>query len=231
MQKKVSVTLNRISFQKGIDIDSLQKTLAENPYNEVKGIGFSKTEVFENVLESILIKRTPTSLQEFDPQIGEFVQRNIFVFDEIPFFIDLENGFIYSFSSASKLNKVKSELKNFVSEKIIYENLSLNPQKILNELIENDFDCSISEIVIKKFIYLRGAQGKYSARILDSKIGQQIMEEYSDEIQKITVDISSNFFNDFVLTISTNNAFTIKSDKDDLFNILDNLKKQIKQYA
>lgn len=228
MQKKVSITLNRISLQKKIDIDSLQKILAENPYNEVNGIGFSKAEVFENVLEAILIKRTPTSLQEFDPQSGEFVQRNIFIFDEIPFCIDLENGFIYSFSSASKLNKIKSELKNFISEKIVYENLALNPQKIINELSMNNFDCSISEIVIKKFIYRKGAQGKYSARILDSKIGQQLMEEYSDEIQKITVDISSNLYNDFVLTISTSNAFSIKSDEDDFFNILDNLKNQIK---
>ncbi|MGP1623575.1 hypothetical protein [Bacteroides heparinolyticus] len=228
MQKKVSITLNRISFQKKIDIDSLQKILVENPYNEVNGIGFSKAEVFENVLESILIKRTPTSLQEFDPQIGEFVQRNIFIFDEIPFYIDLENGFIYSFSSASKLNKVKSELKNFVSGKIVYENLALNPQRIINELAMNNFDCSISEIVVRNFIYKKGAQGKYSARILDSKIGQQIMEEYSDEIQKITVDISSDSDTDFTLTISTNNAFSIKSHEDDFFNILDNLKNQIK---
>lgn len=228
MQKKVSITLNRIYFQKKTDIDSLQKTLAENPYNEVNGIGFSKTEVFENVLESILIKRTPTSLQEFDPQIGEFVQRNIFIFDEIPFYIDLENGFIYSFSSASKLNKVKSELKNFVSGKIVYENLVLNPQRIINELAMNNFNCSISEIVVRNFIYKKGAHGKYSARILDSKIGQQIMEEYSDEIQKITVDISSDSDTDFTLTISTNNAFSIKSHEDDFFIILDNLKNQIK---
>lgn len=113
--------------------------------------------------------------------------------------------------------------------RIVYENLALNPQKIINELIMNGFfDCSVSEITIKNFIYLKGAQGKYSARILDSKIGQQIMEEYSDEIHKVTVDISSNLHTDFVLTISTNNAFSIKSDEDDLFNILDNLKNQIK---
>jgi hypothetical protein len=228
MKRKVTVTLNRISFQENIDINFIQDVLSECLYNEDDGIGFTNIQMFEEVLEATLIKRTPTSLQEFDPQVGEFVQRNIFVFDEIPFFIDLENGFIYSFSSASKLNKVKSELKNFIAGRIVYENLALNPQKIINELIMNGFDCSVSEITIKNFIYLKGAQGKYSARILDSKIGQQIMEEYSDEIHKVTVDISSNLHTDFVLTISTNNAFSIKSDEDDLFNILDNLKNQIK---
>lgn len=228
MKRKVTVTLNRISFQENIDINFIQDVLSECLYNEDDGIGFTNIQMFEEVLEATLIKRTPTSLQEFDPQVGEFVQRNIFVFDEIPFFIDLENGLIYSFSSASKLNKVKSELKKFIAGRIVYENLALNPQKIINELIMNGFDCSVSEITIKNFIYLKGAQGKYSARILDSKIGQQIMEEYSDEIHKVTVDISSNLHTDFVLTISTNNAFSIKSDEDDLFNILDNLKNQIK---
>lgn len=228
MQKKVSVTLNRISFQEKTDVVSLQKILSENPYNEVSGIGFSKAAVFENVLEAVLIKRTPTSLQEFDVKSSSFVQRNIFVFEEISFYIDLINGFIYSFASMSKLNKVKSELKNIIRGKIIYENLVLNPQKVINELSMANFDCSISEIVIRKFVYLKGAQGKYSARVFDSNVGQQIIEEYSDEIQKITVDVSSNFCNDFVLTISTNNSFVIKSNEDDFFYILDNLKIQIK---
>ena len=228
MKRKVTVTLNRISFQENIDINFIQDVLSECLYNEDDGIGFTNIQMFEEVLEATLIKRTPTSLQEFDPQVGEFVQRNIFVFDDIASLPPLPDVFIYSFSSASKLNKVKSELKNFIAGRIVYENLALNPQKIINELIMNGFDCSVSEITIKNFIYLKGAQGKYSARILDSKIGQQIMEEYSDEIHKVTVDISSNLHTDFVLTISTNNAFSIKSDEDDLFNILDNLKNQIK---
>lgn len=228
MQKKISVTLNRISFQEKTDVVSLQKILSENPYNEVSGIGFSKAEVFENVLEAVLIKRTPTSLQEFDVESSSFVQRNIFVFEEILFYIDLMNGFIYSFASASKLNKVKSELKNIIQGKIIYENLVLNPQKVINELSKSELDCSISEIVIRKFVYLKGAQGKYSARVFDSNVGQQILEEYSNEIQKITVDVSSNFYNDFALTISTNNTFVIKSNEDDFFHILDKLKIQIK---
>lgn len=228
MHKKITITLNRISFQEKMDIYSLQKFLLENPYNEINGIGFSKAEVFEDVLEATLIKRIPTALQEFDPESGGFIQHNIYVFDEISFYIDLENKFIYTFSSASKLNKIKLELKNFIQSKIIYENLLLNPINIINKLATNNFDCSINEIVIKKFIYLKGAEGKYSAHIFDSLVGKKIMNEYSDEIQKITVDVSSDFQNDFVLTIATNNTFAIKSAEDDFSNILYNLKKLIK---
>ena len=228
MKRKVTVTLNRISFQEKIDINSIQNLLSEYPYNEDEGIGFTNIHIFEGVLEATLIKRIPTALQEFDPKSGDFIQRNIFIFDEIAFYIDLENSLIYSFSSISKLNKVKSELKNIIKNRIIYDNISLNPKRILNNLSEKGFDSIINEIVIKKFVYKEGAQGKFTARILNVKIGELLLEEYLDEIQKITVEVVSDNFNDFILTISMNNAFSIKSDDEDFFNILDNLKNQIK---
>ena len=228
MKRKVTVTLNRISFQEKIDINSIQDVLSECLYNEEDGIGFTNIQIFEEVLEATLIKRTPTALQEFDPSSGDFVQRNIFIFDEIKFYIDLECGFIYTFSPMSKLNKVKSELKNRIRNRVIYDNIPLNPQKILNNLSEKGFDAIINEVVIKNFTYKKGAQGKFTARILDAKIGELLLVEYLDEVQKITAEITSDNINDFVLTISMNNAFSIKSDEDDFFHILENLKNQIK---
>lgn len=228
MKRKVTVTLNRISFQENMDINSIQDVLSECLYDEEDGIGFTNIQTFEEVLEATLIKRTPTALQEFDPISGDFVQRNIFIFDEITFYIDLERGFIYTFSPMSKLNKVKSEFKNRIKGRVIYDNISLDPKKILNNFSEKGFDAIINEIVIKNFAYKKGAQGKFTARILDAKIGELLLVEYLDEVQKITAEITSDNFNDFVLTISMNNAFSIKSDKDDFFNILENLKNQIK---
>lgn len=228
MKRKVTVTLNKISFQEKIDINSIQSLLSEYLYDEDKGIGFTNVQIFDGILEATLIKRIPTALQEFDPKSGDFIQRNIFVFDEISFYIDLENGLIYSFSSISKLNKVKSELKSIIKSRVVYENVSLNPKKILTNLSKNGFNSIINEIVIKKFIYKEGAQGKFTARILDAKMGELLLEEYLDEIQKITVEVVSDNFNDFILTISMNNTFSIKSYEDDFFNILDNLKIQLK---
>lgn len=228
MQKKVTVTFNRISFQKETDIESIKRILFENPYTDENGVGFTKIDLFEDVLEATLIKRVPTSLMEYDPQSGDFNQRNIFVFDEIPFYVDVENGFMYTFSSASKLNKVKSELRNILKTKIIYGNLVLNPKQVIGDLEINGFECIISEIVIGKFIYNQGAQGRYSARILDPKIGKKLMEDYLDEIQKISLNVVSKIYDDFILTISKNNAFNIKSEEDDLMQILNNLKNQLK---
>lgn len=228
MQKRITVTFNKISFIQKIDIKSIMDIFLKNPYDEDKGIGFTKAEIIEDVLETTLVKRVPTSLQEFDPKSGNFVQRDIFIFDEITFYIDLQNNLIYSYSSASKLNSVKSILKNYIkNNNVIYNNLDLNPRNFINDLINNKFECAISEIVIRKFIYNQGAQGKFSAHILDSKTGQKLLDDYSEEIQKMTINVSSSENNDFTLTISTNNTLGIRSEDDDFLSILSNLKNQI----
>jgi hypothetical protein len=227
MYKRISIILNKISFLQAISIDDILKVFLANPYNEEDGIGFTKAELFDNVLEATLIKRTPTSLQEFDFKSGDFIQRDIFVFDEITFYIDLGKSLIYTFNTISKFNKVKTNLKNYIQNRIIYENIELNPKNIIDNLIVTNFDCTISEIVIKNFIYNQGAQGKYVAHILDAKTGQELMDKYIDEIQKVTLEISSDLYDDFRLIITTNNALSIKSKEDDFFCILDNIKNQI----
>lgn len=227
MQKKTIITLNKIDFLDEINLSSLLNIFLENPFNEEKGTGFSKAEIFDDVLEASLIKRTPTSLLEFDIELGDFIQRNIYVFEEIHFCIDLRNKLIYCFNSGAKLNKVKTNLKDYIPCKIIYENLNLNPQKLITSLSMQDFDCSINEIVIKNFVYKQGAKGKYSAHILKPQIGEELMEMYSDEIYKVAVEVSSSNYDDFTLIISTNNTINIKSADEDALLLVNEIKKLI----
>jgi hypothetical protein len=204
------------------------EALIKDPYNEKERGGFTNAEINNNVLEATLVKRVPISIQEFNATTGEFVRKDIFVFDEITFFLDVRTNLIYTHCSTSKLNKIKSALRNIIPNGITYENLNLKPNNIIDDLLSNALICIIKEVVIKKFIYKEGAQGKYTAQIFDFKIGNKLMEEYSDEIQKITFDVSSDDKEDFTLTISTNNSIGIRCEEDDFFCILDNLKTVIK---
>jgi hypothetical protein len=227
MQKKVTIAFNKISFLQPISLEDILNIFSNNPYSEKDGIGFTNANILDNYIESTLIKRIPTSLQEFDILSNSFVQRNIFVFDEITFYLDLEHELLYSFSSVAKLNKVKTVLKKYIQGRILYQNIDLKPMQIINNLIE-DFEWKIHEIAIKKFIYNQGAIGKYIAQILDDKIGQKLMTEYADEIQKITFELSSNLFENFILTVSTNNTLSIKCEEEELFCIIENIKNQLK---
>ena len=203
------------------------RVFSENPYSENDGIGFTNAQIFDSYVEATLIKRVPTSLQEFDTLSNSFVQKNIFVFDEITFYIDLEHNLLYSFASMAKLNKVKSILRNYIQGRILYENIELKPTKIISQM-GNDLEYKVNEIVIKKFIYNQGAVGKFVAQIGDDNIGQELMIAYSNEIQRVTFEIYSNSFKNFILTTSSNNTLNVKCEEEDLFCIVDNIKSQLK---
>ena len=165
MQKKNTITLNRISFLEEIDIKDLFNALQSHPYDEKEGIGFTTVNENDDIIEATIIIRIPTQLQEFDSLSGTFTAKNIYIFDEISFFLDLTSKLIYSLCSISKLNKVKSLLKTYIKHKVIYENLHLNPKKIIANIELDNFESMITELVIKKFAYKDGAQGKFVAHI------------------------------------------------------------------
>lgn len=227
MQKKNTITLNRISFLEEIDIKELFNALQSHPYDEEEGIGFTTVNENDDIIEATIIIRIPTQLQEFDSSSGTFTAKNIYIFDEISFFLDLTSKLIYSLCSISKLNKVKSLLKTYIKHKVIYENLHLNPKKIIANIELDNFESMITELVIKKFAYKDGAQGRFVAHISNSNLGYELLNTYLDEIQKVTLEIESKDYERFVLTISTNNSISIKCEEDDFWYIFNNLKAHI----
>ncbi|MFS2473676.1 hypothetical protein AAH161_19695, partial [Bacteroides ovatus] len=227
MQKKNTITLNRISFLEEIDIKDLFNALQSHPYDEKEGIGFTTVNENDDIIEATIIIRIPTQLQEFDSLSGTFTAKNIYIFDEISFFLDLTSKLIYSLCSISKLNKVKSLLKTYIKHKVIYENLHLNPKKIIANIELDNFESMITELVIKKFAYKDGAQGKFVAHISNPNLGYELLNTYLDEIQKVTLEIESKDYERFVLTISTNNSISIKCEEDDFWYIFNNLKAHI----
>ncbi len=66
MQKKNTITLNRISFLEEIDIKDLFNALQSHPYDEKEGIGFTTVNENDDIIEATIIIRIPTQLQEFD---------------------------------------------------------------------------------------------------------------------------------------------------------------------
>ena len=61
MQKRGIITFNRITFQQEIDVKYLSEIFQKRPYRDNDGLGFTKVEIIDNVLEATLLKRTPTS--------------------------------------------------------------------------------------------------------------------------------------------------------------------------
>ncbi|MCP3895775.1 MAG: hypothetical protein GY706_14275 [Bacteroides sp.] len=227
MQNKVSITFNRMFFSPELNIETLSQILSKIPYDDSTGIGFTKVELIEDVLEVLLLKRVPTSIRTYNTTTESFEDNDIFIFEEIDFYIDIKNNFIYTFGSAAKLNKAKNTLKAFVSNQITYENIDLSIDKALTRIELENWQYDIKEITIKKFVFEEGASGKFVAKIHDQPVGRKLIEEYISDIPKVILNISSEEFDDFELSIGTSNSLSIKCVDEDTLIFIESIKKVI----
>lgn len=225
--KKVSVTLNKVLFSPQLNNEMIIEVLSSYPYDDKTGLGFTKVSIDDDV-KGCLLKRTPTSLRTYNHETETFEENDIFIFEEIEFYIDLKNNFIYTFGTASKLNKVKSAIREYVTGKITYENIDFTIDRFLTKIELADWQYDIIDIGIKKFIYEDGAYGKYTAKITDQLVGRKLLEDNIDGISKITFNISHTELGDFELSIGTNNTMSVKCNEDDTLIIIDSIKKFIK---
>lgn len=227
MQNKVSITFNRMFFSPELNIETLSQILSKIPYDDNTGIGFTKVESIEDVLEVLLLKRVPTSIRTYNATTESFEDNDIFIFEEIEFYIDIKNKFLYTFGSASKLNKAKNTLKGFISNQITYENIDLSIDNLLTRIELQEWKYDVKDITIKKFVFEEGASGKFIAKIQDQSVGRKLIENYISEIPKVTLNICSENFEDLELSIGINNSITIKCDDEDTFIFIESIKKII----
>jgi hypothetical protein len=228
MQNKITATFNKVHFSPDLDNEAMSQILSHIPYNDEKGLGFTKVDNIDDVLELILLKRVPTSIRTYNYITETFEQNDIFIFEEINFYIDLKNNLLYTFGSASKLNKAKNDLREFVENQIIYENIGLTISKILNQIEVEKWQYDIKDITIKNFVFEEGASGKFVANVNDQITGRKLIDKYIDSISKITLDVMHEDFGDFELTIGTNNSISIRCREDETFIIIDAIKKLVK---
>lgn len=229
MKKRVNITFNKVSQLSLVGFKVVRELLNTTPYSETEGYGFQNIESDnENAIYATLIKRIPTSIKEFDIRSDSFVKRDIFLFDEISFGIDFEYGLIYSFGPGGNLTKVKSIINNLLPVTLSYANIDLKPLVFWEKLSIQESNSSILEVSINRFTYDKGAVGKFTAKIFEQTIGEKLINESSDEISRITMEIHDKTELNYLLSFSIGNSISLKCDNDDLFLILNKIINIIK---
>lgn len=201
--------------------------LKGTPYLDEKGFGYKNIEEEDSVIYVTLIKRTITSVLEYIVEDNEFRNIDIPIFEEIKFSIDIDKSLLYSFGAVGNLNKIKIALRNTFDTPFTYKALPLTPVEVMDKLLTHDKDSAfiITELIINNFRHKEGIVGKYIAKINKQNIISEILNDYSKEIQKISISVLGNI--EYNLTISSNQSLSIKCEEDDLFMILENLKQRI----
>lgn len=225
MKKKANIIFSNFSIQEDLSFDDIYNTIEESTYSNEKGFGYTNTEINNSILYSTLIKRTITSIMEYDIAINNFKKIEIPVFDEISFSIDYNKNLLYCFGSSSNLNKIKTAIRNTFNVRFIYNDLKVTPVTIMERIIANSINFEINEVIIKRFEYKKGINGRFVAQISDQKMGKNLIEDYINEIQKISLCVIED--EEYHLIISSNNTLAIKCEEDDFYSILENIKNKI----
>lgn len=225
MKKRINIIFSHFDYPKTLSVNDIVNVFKTLPYNEDIGFGYTDVEINSGIIYATLIKRSITTLLEYDLKNKDFIKKEIPVFEEISFGMDFEKLFLYTYGVTSNHNKIKSALRNTFEMPFTYTNVDTSPINIMNKIISNVLNYKIEEVVIQRFTYNNGATGKYTAKITKQSIGEKLLNEYLSDIVKVSISIFEQ--DEFQLVISTNASISIKCNENDFYSILENIKNKI----
>lgn len=225
MKKRTNIIFSCFSCSATLSINDIVDIFKTSPYNQDFGFGYTEIEKNGDLLYATLIKRSITTLLEYDLDIKDFIKKEIPIFDEISFGLDFKKGLLYTYGVYSNHNKIKSALRNTFEVPFTYTIVDTSPINIMNKITSNISNYKIEEVVIQRFTYNGGATGKYMAKITKQDIGRKLLSEYLSDIIKVTITVFDQ--DEFQLIISTNASISIKCEENDFYSILENVKNKI----
>lgn len=226
METKKTLIFNKI-IGLDSDIEGIARVFESKKYTENAGIGFTYIHIEDDVIVAKVLVRTPSYLQNYNLQENVFEKNIVNVYEEIELLMDFQYGLIYSTSSSTKFSKAKSLLRNCFKSKVILKNVDCSPEKIFERIRLLDWKAFITDLSIKKYVYKEGAVGRLAIHLEDPQVGKELFDRYSGSISRLTVSIESKAFPEFFLSVTSQNAFTIRCQETDFWPIVNSIKENL----
>lgn len=226
MEIKETLIFNKIRIP-NLSVEEIVEIFNTWKYTDELGLGFTYVHIEDNSIVANVLSKVPSYVQNYNSQEKVFEKNMIYIYDETQIVIDCTYGLIYSTSSSAKFNKAKSLLRNCLRSKVSFENIESSAEKMLEKLRMLNWIPFIIDLSIKKFVYKEGAVGKLFLHLEKFEIGEELLNLYSGDINKITVLVESKEFSNFILSIASQNSFTIRSEESDFWSIVNSIKQNL----
>lgn len=231
MKLKKTILFNKISISKSLSAEQIEKALAIGRYSDDKGIGFTSIETEENELTLRILIKTPSAINSYDNENGTFEEQVIYIYSEVEVYWDVRAGLIYTTFPNKYFSKVKNLISDSLPKQIILEDIEFQGVKFISKLKEEGtYNVFITDLLIHNFVYKNEARGRFYAHTDDYKLGEELLNEYSSDIAKITLllePVKKQECEKFKMCISSRNSLHIETEENAFFMILSYLKHQI----
>lgn len=226
MIKRVGYSVARVSFNE-YTIEEITRIFLSSHYAEKLGYGLINCELQEELLVSTMLKRNATFIFEYNSQSNELEKKQIFVFNEINFYLDFGRSLLYTIGAQNNLLQIKLLLKKILNSKFEFKNIELTPYKVYDVLTKRKINFSIDEICIENFNHLNGIIGRFNAKVFDNKLGKNTINQYKESCSKILFSLSNDDNEMFKVHVFGNGSFCLISDEESTLYNFDFLKNLI----
>lgn len=226
METKQTVSFNRI-FGLDLDKESIAHFFESKRYSENAGIGFTYIHIEDDVIVTKVLIRTPSYIQNYNIQENVFEKKIVNIYEEIELLWDFQYGLIYSTSSFVKFSKAKIFLRNCFGPGAILKSVDCSPEKVFEGVISLGWNPFITDLSINNFVYKEGISGRFTIHLDNSKVGNELLSQYYNNISKLTMNIESNIFSSFTISVSRQSSLTIRCQETDFWSIVNSIKKNL----
>ncbi|SMD16232.1 hypothetical protein [Pedobacter nyackensis] len=228
MKRVKSLVFNSLSFDDPEAFkDHLVAIITNFGFNEKLGYGLSLSDLSDNVLTVKVVKRTSTFINDFDSSENQFVRKQIYIFSDFVFSIDLNFNILYVIGGISHMNCVKYLFRTILSTEYELNPVNLNVSTFYKLLVGQNVSNKIDHITINHFNFNNELVGRFSGLVMNNTIGPELIESYKSDIVKLSFLIQINENESFTLQIFPNGVLKFLSETDDFDFILDYLKQLI----
>lgn len=227
MDKKETLIFNKVKIEGSPSIYQVVEKMHQKMYNEKKGLGFTNITIEDSMVFATILLRTPSYIRSYNEKEGMFEQQVVNIYGDFEIAFDIEHGLIFSTSPSTKFSRAKNLLRECFEKKITFQNIEMTAVDMLNKIQSQGMTPYIIDLSIKRYRCQEGAIGRYSVHIEDSFVGEELLLKYSDSINRITFLVKPEIYPDFVLSIASQNSFTIKCDENYYWQIINKFKKNL----
>ena len=196
------------------EIDRI-KDFTFNPINSHEGYIFSN--YFENNTKFYFqyLRKVPVTYGEYNEG---FIKKKGEIVKETSFEIDLKNKIILVFAGKTQSNFF---IRKFTSHFGLFtSSFKLDFSKKIDFLTDSQFIIRSEQAVINGFTYKELMVGRYIANIKDIDVFKKVLNEYGNNIEKITILIEDDCGNSSKVKIDKHGTFSFGKSREENANIL-----------
>lgn len=229
MKHRQSIIFNRLILKDQLNIGEIVHRLSQHMYIEERGLGLTAIHADDNLLTCTVLSKTPSTIQSYNEAQGILENTIIQIFEEVEIMWDVDKQLLYTLASATKFSKAKQLIRDCFSPNFCFGNVEFMQIGFIDKLRDSNYHIHISDLHIKKFHYRADAYGKFCVHIENSKIGEELFVEYSNNLSKVSLLLEDNCADEqnFRISISPRNAITIECRESYFDSILNFIKEKI----